>query len=67
MSKGLPKIYFDACCFIDIVTHQLGGKIEAGRENHTWYCYNLLKASQNGEIQVFSSQLTIVECLSAKK
>lgn len=62
MTKNVKKIYFDANCFIDIVSHDKTTKMD----DHVWHCFNLLKASQDGEVEVFTSLLTLTECLGVK-
>ncbi len=66
MSKELIKVYFDSCCFIDIVSAKAGGLIEDDR-SRTINIYNsYVKAALAKDIQIVTSGLTINECLWIK-
>lgn len=60
-----PKIYMDSCCFIDMAKSHITS-IEANPNSDVWHCKKLLEASRNGDIQVFTSLMTITECLFIK-
>lgn len=65
MSSG-TKIYFDACCFIDMVKHKLDiNKLEA-RERHVYYCRKFLEAFKAQDLDVYTSTLTVAECTHIK-
>jgi hypothetical protein len=60
-----PRIYIDACCFIDVVKEKVGLPLQASDHNDMWYLQNLLRASGNGEIIILTSTITIAECTHA--
>lgn len=64
--KNKPRLYFDSNCFISMASHKITGNIEDKREEELWYYRKLLKASCDDEIDIFTSYLTINECLYAK-
>jgi predicted nucleic acid-binding protein len=51
-----------ACCFIDLVKQSVSSQIEAGRANEVWFIDQLLRANLDGEIEVYTSTLTVAEC-----
>lgn len=61
-----PKVYFDACCFIDLVSHELSIGVKSGRDSHVYYCRKFLEAARNKEASVFTSTLTVAECTHIK-
>lgn len=58
-----PKIYMDSCCFIDMVKTDVEKKIGDERENDVWHMKQLLEAHRDNEVVVYTSTLTIAECL----
>jgi predicted nucleic acid-binding protein len=50
------------CCFIDLVKQKTGRPLESQRETEIWYIDQLLKAHFDGEIEVYTSTLTVAEC-----
>jgi len=58
-------IYFDSCCFIDMVKLEVGIVLGEDREKDVWYMKQLLQAARDGEIMVFTSTLAIAECTTA--
>lgn len=58
----LPRVYVDACCFIDMVKTEVEAKIESDRELDVWHLKRLLEANRDKEIEVYTSTLTIAEC-----
>jgi hypothetical protein len=64
-----PKTYIDACCFIEAVKHRRGvplsgDKVEAAlREKDCWFFKKLCDASRGGALQLFTSMLSVAECL----
>lgn len=61
-----PRVYFDACCFIDMAKSQLDIPVQAEREPHIFYCRKLLEASRSKDAIVFTSTLSVVECTHVK-
>ena len=59
-----PRIYIDACYYIDAAKGQEAVKKEhRGRETDVSYVETALVAAQNGDIEIIASTLIIVECL----
>lgn len=61
-----PRVYIDACCFIDMVCHDLSIGLRSGRWSHVHYCRKFLEAARDKEAQAFSSTLTVAECTHIK-
>lgn len=61
----LSRVYFDSCCFIELAKGKFGKSLLDGGK-HIWYLETLLRASRVGKIQVCTSILTVVECVSAE-
>lgn len=59
------RVYIDTCCFIDMVKQQVGAFLEPGRAEDVWHAKHLLQAARDGEIDVYTSVLTIAECQHA--
>jgi len=62
MATNRPRVYVCACCFIELVKQAVGKALEAGRDDEVWFIDQLLKANLDGEIDVYTSTLTIAEC-----
>lgn len=58
-----PRVYFDSCLFIEMAKTALNKPVDNNRHNEIWFCKKLLEASRDGEIEVFTSMITIAECL----
>ncbi len=58
------RIYLDSCCFIDIAKQSIG-ILPTARDVDVWYLWKILEAHKDGEIAVFTSMLSIVECTHA--
>ena len=54
-----------ACCFIELVKHKTGKSLEQGRENEVWFVDSLLMENFDGEIEVYTSTLSVAECTHA--
>jgi hypothetical protein len=61
---SIRRVYFDACCFIELVLDANGDKLADGGR-YVWPLRTLLRASRDERIQVVTSAFSIVECLSA--
>lgn len=62
----LPRVYVDACCFIDMVKTGVGAtRIESDREHDVWHLKRLLEANRDREMEIYTSTLTIAECQHA--
>ncbi len=55
----------DSCCFIELALHGTG-KHDAQRDNDVWFLKQLLTAAIDGEVDVFTSTLSIAECSHAR-
>jgi hypothetical protein len=58
------RLYLDACCFIDLAKQSIGTLPES-RGDHVWFTWKLLEANKDGELEVYTSTLTIAECTHA--
>jgi hypothetical protein len=58
------KVYFDACCFIELVLDANGNGLAEGGK-YVWPLRTLLRASRDGRVTVVTSAFSIAECLSA--
>lgn len=61
----LRRVYIDTCCLIDLVKIELGQLLTTDKQNDVWHVKKLLEANRDGELQVFTSTLTIAECRHA--
>lgn len=57
----MSNIYFDACCFIDLIKWSAAGRAPADRQDDIWYCEKLIDASKAKEVIVHTSFLTFAE------
>jgi predicted nucleic acid-binding protein len=64
----LPRIYLDANPLIDLAKHKLGVPMskdsteQQQREANCWMVAQCLQAALDGELEVFTSVITIAEC-----
>jgi hypothetical protein len=65
-AKKLPKIYFDACVIIDMAEYEATGKVQDSRETGVWVCRQALRAARDGKMEVFTSIISIAECVGLK-
>ena len=65
--KTKPIIYFDSCCFIDVASVDYDGDVPEERTEDVWYSKKLLEASLHKDVQVCTSELTILECLHLRR
>ena len=56
-------VYFDACCFIDLAKTNLTIPTPIEREKHIYFCRKLLEASRAKEVTVYTSTVTMAECV----
>jgi predicted nucleic acid-binding protein len=62
------KVYLESCCFIDLAKRQLGiPTTDPIREKHVWFAEQFLRAARAGDLAVYTSMLTITECLHVDK
>ena len=60
------RVYFDSCCFIDMVKIDLNKDdltIPEERKNNVWFLKRLSDASFNGDIEIVTSTVTVAECI----
>ena len=66
-----PRIYADACCFIEAVRHRRGLALSADgeeaqiRDKDCWFFRRLCDASRDGAIHLVTSMLSVAECVNA--
>lgn len=61
-----PRVYADSCCFIDVVKQDVRQPPkEPGRDEDVARFKLVLEASRDGEISLFTSSVSLVECLHA--
>ena len=60
------RVYFDACCFIDMAQLSLNLGLESGRDDHAFFCKQFIDASRAKEAVVVTSTLTLAECIAVK-
>jgi predicted nucleic acid-binding protein len=58
-------VYLDACCFIDMVKEGVGHILTSERSKDVWYLKQITQACRDGELEVFTSIITIAECSHA--
>jgi predicted nucleic acid-binding protein len=64
MPPAKPRIYMDSCCFIDIARHELvPATVKDERLKDIWFYRQMLKATIEGNLLLYTSQLTSNECL----
>jgi PIN domain len=63
-----PKVYLESCCFIDLAKQRIGVPLpDAAREKEIWFCRQILRAGRAGDMSVYTSALTTIECLHIDK
>jgi hypothetical protein len=60
----LSRIYFDACCFIELAKGKFGKSLHNDGA-YIWYLEALLRASKAKKIEVCTSMMSVVECTTA--
>src|SRR5690348_11699840 len=56
-----PRLYFDACAFIETAKGRFQKGQTADRAAEADMCHRILKAARDGELQVYTSTLTVAE------
>jgi predicted nucleic acid-binding protein len=67
MATTKPKIYLDSCCFIDVVKRDTGGTLPTDKTADAWYVKAILRAHAAKDLEVYTSLITVGECLSLEK
>ena len=57
------KIYLESCPFIDLAKTQRGITLDPERQHETWFAGQILRAGRAGDLTVFTSALTSIECV----
>lgn len=58
-----PRIYLDAAPLIDLAKEKVGVPLrDDERQRDVWFIGQMLKAAQDGKVDLFTSVLTIAEC-----
>lgn len=60
------RVYFDACCFIDLAKIALKFQTEDGREPHIFFLKKFIDAARAKEVTVLTSSLSVTECTHVK-
>jgi hypothetical protein len=60
--SSIPKVYFDSNVLIELAKMRVGLH-DPNRANDLWFFQQMLKASQAGELRLYTSALTIAECV----
>jgi predicted nucleic acid-binding protein len=58
----LPRLYVESHPLIDLVKVNVGLPPKTGAEKDAWYLERILEAARAGEVELFTSTLTIAEC-----
>ncbi len=66
MATNKQQAYMDSCCFIEYVKHKVGIPLSTERDNEAWYIGQLLQASADRDIEIYTSTLTVAECTHAE-
>ncbi len=61
-----PVVYMDACCFIDLAKSALSVPTLREREPHIFYCRKFLDAARAKDAVVYTSTISVVECVNIK-
>ena len=61
MFNNLPRVYLDACCFIEAIAWERG-KGNPDRKDDIWFIGKLFTAAIDGKVEILTSTLSIAEC-----
>lgn len=67
MKASKPKVYLDSTCFIDMAKHEAKILDNAGRANDVWHLKKLLEAHRAKEVEVFTSIISVSECVAIEQ
>lgn len=56
------KLYFDTCCFVDMLQHKTGISAKPERAAHVFYLRKFLELARANGALVYTSLLTVAEC-----
>jgi len=57
-----PKIYIESCPLIDLGKFKAKIPLQSDREKNVWYVRKMLEAARAGELEIFTSIITVSEC-----
>ncbi|MFZ2656072.1 MAG: PIN domain-containing protein [Victivallales bacterium] len=60
------KIYLDAAPIIDLVKIKVGIDLDEEEGKNVWYTDRILEAARKGDVELYTSILTIAECTHVK-
>ena len=58
----LPRIYIEACPFIDMAKYKAMISLEGEAERNVWFTKQLIQAAKDGKLEAYTSSLSIAEC-----
>lgn len=64
MATTKPRVYMDSCCYIDVAKGRNAVALDPAAAAELPFVEALLLAAYDGAIEVWSSSLTIAECLT---
>jgi hypothetical protein len=67
MAANKPRVYIDACYYIDLAKGVHASALDPGRQQHIPYIENLFIAANDGDIEVWASTMILSECLAVEK
>ncbi len=59
----IPRVYMDACCFIDLAKQRIDLQTPKERDAHIFYCKKFIEAARNDDASVYTSTVSVVECV----
>lgn len=66
-TKSRRRVYIDSCPFIDGAKHELSRPVETDVVREVGFLKLILEAHEAGEVEAFTSVLTIAECLHVEQ
>lgn len=57
------SLYLDSNAIIDLIKQKVGANLSPEREQDAWYVDRLLEASRLRRLRIFTSALSIIECV----
>jgi len=66
MTTTNGRVYLDSCPFIDMAKVAINAPLPAGRDREIVFIRWLLEAAKDREIEIYTSTLTVAECLHAE-
>ncbi|WP_005031704.1 type II toxin-antitoxin system VapC family toxin [Holophaga foetida] len=57
-----PRIYIDSNPIIDLVKYEVRGNVQNEITEHAWHTQQLIRAAQDGLVDLYTCTLSIAEC-----